>query len=343
MGTRDPPAPGSPWPSGEQQADALALRLRRRARRGGDAGRSFDRVAQPVVQSVVDGFNGTVFAHGQTGGGHVQLLTGGADSYASRGIIPRAISAIFAAVGTCAADDVEHTVRISYLEIYNDAGFDLLDRAVVEGQARGRRGRGLAELPRVQGVVEEENGASVRVRGLSSHVARSEEEALTLLFEGDTNREVSATSMNDASLARTASSRSSSMSRVRRRLGGPPLEAPPRRLAGPKIDCERRARRGRRPRRGASHQPSPLPRGRHHPRAAREGERGRDHIPYRNSMLTSVLRDSARRQLPHRDGGDDAPWARAYRRVDLDVPLRAARRDDQEQRCRSTRRSTRRR
>ena len=58
---------------------------------------TFDRVAQPVVQSVVDGFNGTVFAYGQTGSGKTYTLTGGADSYASRGIIPRAISAIFAA------------------------------------------------------------------------------------------------------------------------------------------------------------------------------------------------------------------------------------------------------
>ena len=96
---------------------------------------TFDRVAQPVVQSVVDGFNGTVFAYGQTGSGKTYTLTGGADSYASRGIIPRAISAIFAAVGT-AADDVEHTVRISYLEIYNDAGFDLLDRASSSASAR---------------------------------------------------------------------------------------------------------------------------------------------------------------------------------------------------------------
>lgn len=47
------------------------------------------------VRSVLDGYNGTLFAYGQTGSGKTFTMTGGADSYAQRGIIPRSLSYIF--------------------------------------------------------------------------------------------------------------------------------------------------------------------------------------------------------------------------------------------------------
>ena len=86
----------------------------------------FERVAQPVVDSVMEGFNGTIFAYGQTGSGKTYTLTGGVDAYAERGIIPRTLSEVFRAI-ELASSEAEHTVRISYLEIYNESGFDLLD------------------------------------------------------------------------------------------------------------------------------------------------------------------------------------------------------------------------
>lgn len=55
----------------------------------------FDKLARPIVMSVLDGFNGTVFAYGQTGSGKTFSITGGADSYEQRGIIPRALALIF--------------------------------------------------------------------------------------------------------------------------------------------------------------------------------------------------------------------------------------------------------
>ena len=158
----------------------------------------FERVAQPVVDNVLDGFNGTIFAYGQTGSGKTFTLTGGVSAYAERGIIPRTLSYIFKAVA--ANEDAEHTVRVSYLEIYNESGFDLLDprQAAVAGK-HGQLGHAaLAELARVKGVVEEDDG-SVRLKGLSSVVVASEEEAINQLFLGDTNRAVSETTMNAAS------------------------------------------------------------------------------------------------------------------------------------------------
>ena len=67
-----------------------------------------------------------------------------------------------------------YTVRISYLELYNEAGFDLLDS---RQSSAGAYGGGGGELGRVSAVSEDEHG-EVTLRGLSSHVASTEEEAL---------------------------------------------------------------------------------------------------------------------------------------------------------------------
>ena len=129
----------------------------------------YDRVGAPVVASVTQGFNGTIFAYGQTGSGKTYTLTGGVGAYAERGIIPRAISAVFAHA-SASADDAEYTVRISYLEIYNEVGYDLLGDRASKSSGGGQE----PALQRTQGVVEEADG-SVWVRGLSSHVAATEE------------------------------------------------------------------------------------------------------------------------------------------------------------------------
>lgn len=41
------------------------------------------------------GYNGTIFAYGQTGSGKTFTITGGAERYSDRGIIPRTLSYIF--------------------------------------------------------------------------------------------------------------------------------------------------------------------------------------------------------------------------------------------------------
>ena len=48
-----------------------------------------------MVDSCFEGYNGTIFAYGQTGSGKTYTITGGAERYADRGIIPRTISYIF--------------------------------------------------------------------------------------------------------------------------------------------------------------------------------------------------------------------------------------------------------
>ena len=58
----------------------------------------FEKIARDVIDSAFDGYNGTLFAYGQTGSGKTFTITGGAERYADRGIIPRALSYIFSRI-----------------------------------------------------------------------------------------------------------------------------------------------------------------------------------------------------------------------------------------------------
>ena len=147
----------------------------------------FERVARKTVQHALEGMNGTIFAYGQTGSGKTYTITGGSERYVDRGMIPRAISAIFSDLGKRSGEQFQ--VHVSYLEIYNNMGYDLLDP--------DREIKMLEDLPRVS-LLEDSDG-NFHLRNLSAHRATNEEEALNLLFLGDTNRTVSETPMNLAS------------------------------------------------------------------------------------------------------------------------------------------------
>ena len=85
----------------------------------------FTTVAKDVVDSCFEGYNGTIFAYGQTASGKTFTITGGAERYEDRGLIPRTLSYIFNEIRQ--KTDTSYKVLISYLEIYNDQGYDLLD------------------------------------------------------------------------------------------------------------------------------------------------------------------------------------------------------------------------
>eukprot|EP01016_Furgasonia_blochmanni_P018370 TRINITY_DN20886_c0_g1_i1.p1 TRINITY_DN20886_c0_g1~~TRINITY_DN20886_c0_g1_i1.p1 ORF type:complete len:328 (+),score=82.67 TRINITY_DN20886_c0_g1_i1:64-1047(+) len=147
----------------------------------------FQYIAKEVVDSGLEGFNGTIFAYGQTGSGKTFTMTGGPERYEDRGIIPRTISYVFSE--TAKRKDCFFEISISYLEIYNDDGYDLLDE--------NHTTKNLSDLPKVQ--PRETANGQIILNGLSMHKAQNEEDALNLLFIGDTNRVVSETPKNDAS------------------------------------------------------------------------------------------------------------------------------------------------
>jgi kinesin family protein 6/9 len=123
----------------------------------------FEKVAVPVNQSALDGYNATIFAYGQTGSGKTFTITGGVERYVDRGIIPRTLSWFYQKFQE--NSDIKFEMRISYLEIYNEAGYDLL----VDDESR----KSHDQLPKVT-MMEDENG-EVEMRNLSQHIAASEE------------------------------------------------------------------------------------------------------------------------------------------------------------------------
>jgi kinesin family protein 6/9 len=78
-----------------------------------------------VVVGALDGYNGTVFAYGQTGSGKTYTITGSAERYVDRGLIPRALSLIFSELAN--RSDSIYQLHFAYLEIYNEIGYDLLN------------------------------------------------------------------------------------------------------------------------------------------------------------------------------------------------------------------------
>ncbi|CDJ70462.1 hypothetical protein ENH_00083820 [Eimeria necatrix] len=73
-------------------------------------------LASDIVESVMEGFNGTIFAYGQTGTGKTYTMFGGEGE--EKGITPRAFSAIFNSIQE--ASDMTFLVRASFLELYNE-------------------------------------------------------------------------------------------------------------------------------------------------------------------------------------------------------------------------------
>lgn len=147
----------------------------------------YDEVASKMVTRSLKGFNGTLMAYGQTGAGKTFTITGATENFKQRGIIPRAISQVFKEIEE-QVDNVV-TVRISYLEIYNETMFDLLSTLPDTSGSSGYYDN------QTMTIIEGDDG-SVSVKGLSLHAANNEGEALNLLFEGETNRVIAAHSLN---------------------------------------------------------------------------------------------------------------------------------------------------
>ena len=85
-----------------------------------------------MVESVIKGYNGTIFAYGQTGCGKTHTMLGVPDDPNLRGIIPNCFAHIFGFIDE-KNDGMKFLVRCSYLEIYNEEIHDLL----VESHVRG--------------------------------------------------------------------------------------------------------------------------------------------------------------------------------------------------------------
>uniref|UniRef100_A0A914RSW8 Kinesin-like protein n=1 Tax=Parascaris equorum TaxID=6256 RepID=A0A914RSW8_PAREQ len=82
--------------------------------------------AYHIVQDVLSGYNGTVFAYGQTSSGKTHTMEGVFGDSEKQGIIPRIVQDIFNHIYNMDVD-LEFHIKVSYFEIYNEKIRDLLD------------------------------------------------------------------------------------------------------------------------------------------------------------------------------------------------------------------------
>ena len=109
----------------------------------------FDYSIRSTVEDVMNGYNGTVFAYGQTGAGKSYTMMGDMDDKEYKGVIPRIMEQIFDAIMT-ASSTIEFTVGIGYMEIYMEKIRDLMapvnDNLPINESARGPFVKGLQEI-----------------------------------------------------------------------------------------------------------------------------------------------------------------------------------------------------
>jgi len=141
----------------------------------------YDVCAAPVVQSVLEGYNGTVFAYGQTGAGKSFTMEGASEPSTLRGIIPNSFEHIFDHIALNGSKD-KYLVRASYFEIYNEEVRDLL-----------------SQTPQRSLDLKESADSGVYVKGLTDVVVKSVSEINDVLQRGHKNRSVGATLMNAGS------------------------------------------------------------------------------------------------------------------------------------------------
>ncbi|VDM61986.1 unnamed protein product [Angiostrongylus costaricensis] len=92
----------------------------------------FEDLASRIIDGCVDGYNGTVFAYGQTGSGKTHTMFGPPNVENSlldcqqRGLMPRACEALFKKLCTRVAENFTYEVFCRFVELYNEEFYDLL-------------------------------------------------------------------------------------------------------------------------------------------------------------------------------------------------------------------------
>ncbi|XP_034380980.1 kinesin-like protein KIF15-A [Cyclopterus lumpus] len=145
----------------------------------------FSSVAKNIVESCMNGYNGTIFAYGQTGSGKTFTMLGPSDldnfTDELRGVIPRSFEYLFFLINReveKSGQSKSFLCKCSFIEIYNEQIYDLLDTASACLFLRENIKKGLF----VEGAVEK--------------FVNSAAEAYQVLSMGWRNRRVASTSMN---------------------------------------------------------------------------------------------------------------------------------------------------
>ncbi|XP_077339732.1 kinesin heavy chain isoform X1 [Lithobates pipiens] len=136
--------------------------------------------AMQIVKDVLAGYNGTIFAYGQTASGKTHTMEGKLHDPQMMGIIPRIARDIFNHIYSM-DENLEFHIKVSYFEIYLDKIRDLLD------------------VSKTNLSVHEDKNRVPFVKGCTERFVSSPEEILDVIDEGKSNRHVAVTNMNEHS------------------------------------------------------------------------------------------------------------------------------------------------
>uniref|UniRef100_A0A671LLK1 Kinesin-like protein n=1 Tax=Sinocyclocheilus anshuiensis TaxID=1608454 RepID=A0A671LLK1_9TELE len=136
--------------------------------------------AQQIVKDVLGGYNGTIFAYGQTSSGKTHTMEGNLHDTDGMGIIPRIVQDIFNYIYSM-DENLEFHIKVSYFEIYLDKIRDLLD------------------VSKTNLSVHEDKNRVPYVKGCTERFVSSPEEVMDTIDEGKSNRHVAVTNMNEHS------------------------------------------------------------------------------------------------------------------------------------------------
>ena len=137
----------------------------------------YEEAAFQLVESVLEGYNGTIFAYGQTGCGKTHTMMGVPTDESLKGVIPRAFDHIFGNIKS--SSHKNFLIRCSFIEIYNEEIHDLIGEDV-----------------RVKLDLKESSDKGIFIKNLSMHIVKSVAEIEKLMTLGFKNRSVGETAMN---------------------------------------------------------------------------------------------------------------------------------------------------
>ncbi|KAJ4937193.1 hypothetical protein JOQ06_001774, partial [Pogonophryne albipinna] len=140
----------------------------------------YNACAQKIVKDVLEGYNGTIFAYGQTSSGKTHTMEGNLHDTDGMGIIPRIVQDIFNYIYSM-DENLEFHIKVSYFEIYLDKIRDLLD------------------VSKTNLSVHEDKNKVPYVKGCTERFVCSPEEVMETIDEGKSNRHVAVTNMNEHS------------------------------------------------------------------------------------------------------------------------------------------------
>ncbi|XP_078537887.1 kinesin heavy chain [Lissotriton helveticus] len=140
----------------------------------------YNACAKQIVKDVLEGYNGTIFAYGQTSSGKTHTMEGKLHNHQLMGIIPRIAHDIFDHIYSM-DENLEFHIKVSYFEIYMDKIRDLLD------------------VSKTNLAVHEDKNRVPYVKGCTERFVSSPEEVMDVIDEGKANRHVAVTNMNEHS------------------------------------------------------------------------------------------------------------------------------------------------